>query len=90
LKLAHKSFHFSFSAFLEYVDCIDSLTKVQVCRDPDDDKFLACAVDSGSDCIISGDKDLLDLQNYQGISIVTARRFFDAIHGLTLPRTNNQ
>src|SRR5437763_1785742 len=31
----------------------------QVCEDPDDDKFLACALASGSKLIVSGDKHLL-------------------------------
>lgn len=42
-----------------------------VCRDPDDDDVLACAVSAGADLIVSGDKDLLALGTYQGIAIVT-------------------
>ena len=38
---------------------IDVTTEVQVCRDPDDDKFIGCAIDSKSKYIVSGDKDLL-------------------------------
>jgi len=36
-----------------------------VCDDPDDDKFLACAVASGSVVIVSGDKHLLKVSGYQ-------------------------
>ena len=50
-------------------------TKISVCRDPDDDKFLACALDSSSYYIVSGDKDLLDMKHYQGVTIVTAADF---------------
>ena len=32
-----------------------------VCSDPDDDKFLACAIASGSRIIVSGDKHLIPL-----------------------------
>ncbi len=49
----------------------------QVCEDPDDDKFLACALSSGNKTIISGDKDLLKLSGYQGISILTPRAFIE-------------
>jgi putative PIN family toxin of toxin-antitoxin system len=47
----------------------------QVCEDPDDDKFLACALSSGSRIIISGDKHLLKLSEFQGITILTPRAF---------------
>lgn len=47
----------------------------QVCEDPDDDKFLACAIGSNSKIIISGDKHLLKLSGYRGIHILTPRSF---------------
>ena len=48
-----------------------------VCVDPDDDKFLACAVAGNAELIISGDKHLLDINNFQGIKIVKPRIFVD-------------
>ncbi|MFN9677622.1 MAG: putative toxin-antitoxin system toxin component, PIN family [Betaproteobacteria bacterium] len=51
-----------------------------VARDPDDDQVLACAVSSNADLIVSGDKrDLLPLQNYLGIPIITAREAVERI-----------
>jgi putative PIN family toxin of toxin-antitoxin system len=47
----------------------------QVCEDPDDDKFLSCALASGSKTIISGDKHLLKTSGYRGIVIITPRAF---------------
>lgn len=47
----------------------------QVCEDPDDDKFLVCALASKSRIIISGDKHLLKLSGYWGISILTPHAF---------------
>ena len=44
-----------------------------VCRDPDDDNILAAAISGECDCIISGDKDLLVLKQYQGINIFSPR-----------------
>jgi putative PIN family toxin of toxin-antitoxin system len=48
-----------------------------VCRDPDDDKFLACALTSGVRYIISGDKHLLKASGYKGLEVVSHRRFVD-------------
>ncbi|MBM6988172.1 MAG: putative toxin-antitoxin system toxin component, PIN family [Olsenella umbonata] len=50
-------------------------SKVEVCRDPDDDKFLGCAIDARAIHIVSGDKDLLTIGEYSGIEIVTAAEF---------------
>lgn len=47
-----------------------------VCRDKDDDKFLNCAKDANAKYIISGDKDLLVIEQYGDISIVTAKDFY--------------
>jgi putative PIN family toxin of toxin-antitoxin system len=44
---------------------------VQACRDPNDDKFLALGVNGEAATIITGDDDLLVLNPFQGISIVT-------------------
>jgi uncharacterized protein len=49
--------------------------------DPDDDKIVETAVAGDADCIVSGDRHLLDLQGFAGLSILTAREFlrqFDA------------
>ena len=43
-----------------------------VCRDPDDDHVLACALAAQADLIVSGDADLLNLREYQSIRIVAA------------------
>ena len=46
-------------------------------EDPADERVLACAVEAGADCIVSGDHHLLDLQTYQGIPILTVREFLE-------------
>ena len=52
-----------------------------VCTDPDDDKFLACAVASKSKVICSGDKALLKTNGYRGIEVLTPRSFADRFLG---------
>jgi len=51
--------------------------KEPVCEDPDDDKFFACALASGSKIIISGDKHLLKVSGYEGIEVLKPREFVD-------------
>ena len=49
-----------------------------VTSDPDDDLVLACALSAAADYIISGDRHLLDLKNYQDIPILSAADFLTA------------
>lgn len=49
----------------------------RVCADPDDDKFFACAVASGADVVVSGDKHLLKVSGFRGISVMTPRMYVD-------------
>ena len=49
---------------------------VPVCRDPDDNKFIECALEGKCIYIVSGDADLLDLQSYADVEIVTVAEFF--------------
>lgn len=48
-----------------------------VCRDPNDDMVLECALVAGAAHIVSGDKDLLSLKTYLGIPILTARDYLN-------------
>ena len=50
----------------------------QLCDDPDDDKFLACALASDSKTIVSGDKHLLRVSGYRGIQVHKPKAFIDA------------
>ncbi len=51
-----------------------------LCRDIDDIKVLGLAAASGADYIVTGDKDLLVLKEFQAIPIVTPRSFSDILH----------
>lgn len=58
---------------LPYFEIIDITKKASgICRDPDDDKFIACAVSASANFIVSGDKDLLDLKKYKSVRIINA------------------
>lgn len=43
------------------------------CRDPDDQKFLDCAVEGDADFLVTGDRDLLEIKNLGRTKITTAR-----------------
>ena len=57
------------------MEIIEEKSKVEVCRDPDDDKFLGCAKDAKAMYIVSGDKNLLILEKFENIEIITAKEF---------------
>lgn len=49
----------------------------QICDDPDDDKFIACALVSNTKLIVSGDKHLLKISGFEGIRVVKPKVFVD-------------
>jgi putative PIN family toxin of toxin-antitoxin system len=49
-----------------------------ITEDPDDNRVLECAVSGNVDLIVSGDRHLLKLGEYQGIAIVTVRQFMES------------
>jgi len=52
-----------------------------VCADPDDDKFIECAIAGKAEAIISGDKHLLKASGYHGLEVMTPREFVDKFTG---------
>ena len=46
-----------------------------ICRDTDDDEVLATAVAARAEIILTGDDDLLALEEFQGIRILSPRKF---------------
>ena len=47
-----------------------------ICRDPDDDNIIATAMAGRCTCIITGDKDLLDLERVNGIQVLSPGSFW--------------
>jgi putative PIN family toxin of toxin-antitoxin system len=62
-------------ASAEHVTITEQVTG---CRDPNDDKFLELAVNGRADVVITGDDDLLSLDTFRGIPIVSAAAFCQA------------
>jgi putative PIN family toxin of toxin-antitoxin system len=62
-------------------ELIEVIEEIRVCRDPDDDKFLALAVNGRADMIVSGDVDLLALHSFRGIPILDPAAFVRGVEG---------
>jgi uncharacterized protein len=52
-------------------------TPPRVCEDPDDDKYIAAALEGRAAVVVTGDRGLLALKEHLGIRIVTPREFLD-------------
>lgn len=50
-----------------------------IAADPDDDAVLACAIAAQAEVIVSGDSDLLALESYEGIPIITTAQLMARI-----------
>jgi predicted nucleic acid-binding protein len=48
---------------------------VSACDDPDDLKFLACALAGGARIVVTGDRALLRASGFRGLEVVTPREF---------------
>jgi len=60
-------------------ELITIIERIVACRDPTDDKFLELAVNGHADLIVSGDGDLLALNPFREIPIVTPAVFVQGI-----------
>lgn len=65
------------SVIHEVATFVQVTTTVSICRDPKDDFLLALALDSNADVLITGDSDLLELEQVGGTRIMTLSSFLD-------------
>jgi putative PIN family toxin of toxin-antitoxin system len=61
----------------EVVELPESIPRI--CRDPDDDRVIACAVAGKAEVIVSGDRDLLALERVGRISIQSETQFLEIL-----------
>ena len=65
-------------------DVVSGVPEVRVVEsDPDDDVYVAAALDGRADFIVSGDRHLLELEEVQGVRIITPRQFLDVLSDST-------
>ena len=64
---------------LTAAETVAIVERIVACRDPTDDKFLELAVNGHADLIVSGDRDLLALNPFRDIRIVTPAAFVQSV-----------
>ena len=74
---------FNQADLIAYVLNLTSLFQIEpifetpiVTADPNDDMFLVCAITAQAKYVVSGDRHLLDLANYENIPIIFIQNFF--------------
>jgi uncharacterized protein len=50
-----------------------------VSEDPDDDKYIAAAIEGRAAFVVTGDPDLLDIREHEGVRILNPRAFLDLL-----------
>lgn len=63
------------STYIVDVQIVDVTVTINDCRDIKDNKFLELAASGTAACIVSGDRDLLDIAPYQDIDILSPSDF---------------
>jgi len=73
------SFRDGLPKMLARAELVTIKKRIIACRDPKDDKFLELAVNGHADLIVSGDADLLALNPFREIPIVTPAAFVQGV-----------
>lgn len=58
-------------------EIIEVITRIDLCRDPKDNKFLELAFNGNADYLITGDNDLLSLNPFKSIAIIPPTEFIN-------------
>jgi uncharacterized protein len=72
--------HFMRQGLLEIANRVTPTRTLKVIDDPDDDRILECAVEAGSEFIVTNDKAILRLGEYGGIKIMRVVDFLQQIY----------
>ncbi|MFP3898525.1 MAG: putative toxin-antitoxin system toxin component, PIN family [Dehalococcoidia bacterium] len=78
--LAETDIHSFILALIHLTSCVPGEVALKgVAPDPGDDKIISCAVEAAAQVIVTGDKALQRLGQYQGIKIINAEQFIDLL-----------
>ena len=66
---------------LEQAEVVEPENEISVCRDPADDKFFECALAASAEYIVTEDKDILAVGEYQVVKPITAEHFMVLLEG---------
>ena len=62
----------------ELAEVVQPRRKVEMLSDDTDNRILECAIAGRADVIVTGDRAMLELGEYQGVRIMTLREFLGA------------
>ena len=65
---------------LTKVEMITVTEKVFACRDPKDNQFLELAVSGNASFLVTGDQDLLVLNPFRNVPIITVNQFLETLN----------
>jgi predicted nucleic acid-binding protein len=68
------------AALVQRAEQVEVKEVVTACRDPQDNKFLELALSGKANHVITGDADLLALNPFRGIFIVTAQDYLRKVN----------
>jgi len=72
--------HYFMNSIEELGNRITAKNKIEnVSIDEDDNKYIECGIAASVDYIISGDKHLLEIEEYENIKIIDARKYLEIV-----------
>ena len=82
LKLPASLAHHTLDLLRQQATLVEPLqVPAAACRDANDLPILGTALAGAAQCLVTGDQDLLQLESYQGIEVLTPRQFHDRLCG---------
>ena len=60
-------------------EMVEAKRKIEVCRDPDDDKVIEAALEGQTRYVVTSDDDLLSLEKFETVLFVTPKVFLQAL-----------
>ena len=66
-------------AIVMLADVVGDRPLLAVCQDPDDDKYVAAALEGRAELVVTGDQAFLALKEHEDIRVVSPREFLDLI-----------
>lgn len=76
MRVEDESYHKELDSFFTQVNDVINRRRINVVRDPEDNKILESAVEARADYLVTSDNDLLTLKEFRRIKIVTPIEFW--------------
>lgn len=74
--ISNEEYNSEINDLLSQITLVDNRRLIHVVSDPEDNKILESAVEAQADYLVTRDKDLLTLQAYENVQIVTPDQFW--------------